>query len=759
MRQNVRRWGHAASVWLRSRDPGLAATRRAGRACVVASALFALGMRVFHSPAMAYYAAFGCFAMLLFVEFTGPMAQRLRLHLGLAVAWAALVTLGTLAAGVTWVAVTATVVVAFLILLSGVVSSVIASCSTALLLAFVIPVTSPVPYSQLLDRLAGVGLASCGSMLAIRLLWPRASTDPLSAPAISVCKTIAIQLRDETGPSPGDIEEQSATARALNAEQASSAARDLRRAFESTPYRPTGLSTSSRALVRLVDELIWLSAVAADGVLAHEPSSNRRPEARAVHHAAADLLDRSAALLENPLGALEPVREGTRLLRAAMDMLIESRAARPSHHVCTDGADAEERAVLTTLDTSFRAKQLGFATLQVARNTEVTAAAERRGWFERLLGHEPEALGGRVSSARARLSAHLNLRSVWVRNSLRAAVGLGIAVTLAAITNFQHAFWILLGTLSALRSNAVNTGQNALSAVAGTVVGSFVGAALLQLLGHHSTVLWIVLPLAIMAMGMAPTVISFAAGQAAFTVALVVVFSIGQNVDWHLALLRLQDVVLGCGVSLLVAVCLWPRGATATVNRALADAYTACALYLQSVVEHRLGLPDEADQGGHSPTEEERQATAASHRLDDSFRTYLAERGAKPVSLAAMTTLVTGVTRLRLMADALQHLLQRAGETQRNTGSGPARLELVRAAEGVTASYRVLAASIERGSPTVPLDGSAEDLRVVESVYRDLLGSGDTRANVVRIVWTSKYLESAHQLLRSLAAAAGTAGE
>ncbi|MFE5033351.1 FUSC family protein [Streptomyces sp. NPDC056683] len=716
-------------------------------------------MRVFHSPAMAYYAAFGCFSMLLFVEFTGPMAQRLRLHLGLAVAWAALVTLGTLTAGVTWVAVTATVVVAFLILLSGVVSSVIASCSTALLLAFVIPVTSPVPYSQLIDRLAGVGLASCGSMLAIWLLWPRASTDPLSAPAIRVCRTTAVRLRDEAAPSAGDIEEPSAPARALNAEQASSAARDLRRAFDGTPYRRTGLSTSSRALVRLVDELLWLSTVADDKVPAHEPSSNRRPEACAVRRAAADLLDGSAALLENPLGPLEPVQEGTRLLRAAMDTLIESRAAQPPHHVPTGGADAEERAVLATLDASFRAKQLGFATLQVAHNVEVVAAAERRGWLDRLLGREPDALGSPVSSARARLGAHLTVESVWVRNSLRAAVGLGIAVTLADITNLQHAFWILLGTLSALRSNALNTGQNALRAVAGTVVGSIVGAALLQLLGHHSTVLWIVLPLAILVMGAAPTVISFAAGQTAFTVALVVVFSIGQNPDWHLALLRLQDVVLGCGVSLLVAVCLWPRGATAAVGRALAEAYTACAAYLQSVVEHRLGLPDEADKGAPSPTEEEWQAGAASRRLDDAFRTYLAERGAKPVSLAAMTTLVTGVARLRLMADALQHLWQRAGEPRLHTGSGPARRELVHAAESVTASYRVLAASIERRSPTVPLGGPAEDLRLVESVYRDLLGSGDTRANVVRIVWTSKYLESAHQLLPSLAAAAGTAGE
>ncbi|MFF7469633.1 FUSC family protein [Streptomyces sp. NPDC008092] len=759
MRHHVRGRGLSVSAWLRSRDPGLAATRRACRASVVASALFAVSMQVFHSPAMAYYAAFGCFSMLLFVEFTGPMAQRLRLHVGLAVAWAALVTLGTFAAGVTWLGVAATVVVAFLILLSGVVSSVIASSSTALLLAFVIPVTSPVPYSQLIARLAGVGLASCGSMLAIWLLWPRASTDPLSTPAIRVCRSTAVRLRDEAAPPMDDAEAASATALTHNAEQAGAAVRDLRRAFDSTPYRPTGLSTGSRALVRLVDELIWLGAVAADGPPAHEPSSDRRTEACAVLRAVADLLDRSAALLGNPLGAPEPVQEGTRLLRAAMDTLIEGPAAQPPHHVRTDGAEMEERAVLTTLDAAFRAKELGFAALQVAHNVQVAAAAERRGWFERLLGREPDALGGSVSSARARLGAHLTVTSVWVRNSLRAAVGLGIAVTLADITNLQHAFWILLGTLSALRSNALNTGQNALRAVAGTVVGSVVGAALLQLLGHHGTVLWFVLPVAVLAMGVAPTVISFAAGQAAFTVALVVVFSIGQNPDWHIALLRLQDVVLGCAVSLVVSLCLWPRGATAAVNRALAEAYTDCAAHLRSVVEHHLGLPAEAEKDGRSPAEEEWRAAAAARRLDDSFRTYLAERGAKPVSLAAMTTLVTGVARLRLMADALQHLWQRAGETRPDAGSDPARLELVRAAEGVSASYRVLATGIERRSPTVASGDPPEDLRLVESVYRDLLGSGDTRAHVVLIVWTSKYLEAARTLLPSLAAAASTADE
>jgi uncharacterized membrane protein YccC len=160
-------------AWLRGHDPGLAATRRAGRTALVMPALFALCSEVFHSPAMASFAAFGSFAMLLLVEFTGTMVQRLRAHLGLAAAWAVLICLGTLVSHRTWLAVAVTVVVGFLVLFSGVVSSVLAGSATALLLAFVLPVTSPAPLSQLPDRLAGAALAAAATLLAVSLLWPR----------------------------------------------------------------------------------------------------------------------------------------------------------------------------------------------------------------------------------------------------------------------------------------------------------------------------------------------------------------------------------------------------------------------------------------------------------------------------------------------------------------------------------------------------------------------------------------------------------
>jgi len=50
------------------------------------------------------------------------------------------------------------------------------------------------------------------------------------------------------------------------------------------------------------------------------------------------------------------------------------------------------------------------------------------------------------------------------------------------------------------------------------------------------------------------------------------------------------------------------------------------------------------------------RAAAASRRLDDAFRTFLAERGAKRLPLADVAGLVTGVVGLRLEADAVLDL-------------------------------------------------------------------------------------------------------
>ena len=236
---------------------------------------------------------------------------------------------------------------------------------------------------------------------------------------------------------------------------------------------------------------------------------------------------------------------------------------------------------------------------------------------------------GTLSAARERITSYLEPHSVWLHNSLRGAAGLGLAVLVARLTGVQHSFWVVLGALSVLRSNALNTGQDAVRAMLGTVAGFIAGAALLVGIGTNTTLLWFLLPLAILLAGVAPAVISFAGGQAAFTLTLVILFNIIQPTGWRVGLVRIEDVAIGVGVSLVVGVLFWPRGAAAALRQALAQAYADGAGYLASTVRFGMSRGDPGTPALPAPAGDAARAAAASRRLDDAFRTYLAERGAE----------------------------------------------------------------------------------------------------------------------------------
>ena len=199
---------------------------------------------------------------------------------------------------------------------------------------------------------------------------------------------------------------------------------------------------------------------------------------------------------------------------------------------------------------------------------------------------------GTLSAARERITSYLEPHSVWLHNSLRGAAGLGLAVLAARLTGVQHAFWVVLGALSVLRSNALNTGQDAVRAMLGTAAGFIVGAALLAGIGTNTTLLWFLLPLAVFLAGVAPACISFAGGQAAFTLTVVILFNILQPAGWRVGLVRIEDVALGVGVSLVVGVLFWPRGAAPALRQALAQAYAAGAGYLASTVRSGMSRRD-----------------------------------------------------------------------------------------------------------------------------------------------------------------------
>ena len=92
---------------------------------------------------------------------------------------------------------------------------------------------------------------------------------------------------------------------------------------------------------------------------------------------------------------------------------------------------------------------------------------------------------------------------------------------------------------------------------------------------------------------------------------------------------------------------------------------------------------------------------AAARRLDDTFRGYLAERGAKPVPLAEMTTLVTGVAGLRLAADAVLDLWQRDDGSPAGDRAA-ARHELLRSQRARRAAGTTISRPSLAGARAVP---------------------------------------------------------
>ena len=314
---------------------------------------------------------------------------------------------------------------------------------------------------------------------------------------------------------------------------------------------------------------------------------------------------------------------------------------------------------------------------------------------------------------------------------------------------------MVFGTLSVLRSSALSTGEDAVRAVLGTVAGFAAGAGLVLLVGTNDTVLWVLLPPAILLAGLAPAVVSFAAGQAAFTLLLLILFNILAPAGWEIGLVRIQDVVLGSAVSLAVGLLLWPRGATAELGRALAQAYADSADYLAGAVRYGVSRCDALEHRVPAPEGEATRAAAAGRRLDDTFRTYLAERGAKPVPLAEVTGLITGVVGLRLAGDAVLDLWRNddPGDGDRSE----ARRELVASTARMSGWYHGLAAGLT-GRAAVPdpqPDDEQASRRLLDTVDHDLRAEdGRVTSTAVRVVWTGDHIDSARRLEETLAAPA-----
>jgi uncharacterized membrane protein YccC len=656
-------------------DPGLTSLKSAARAAIVMPAVFAIADQLIAEPQAALFAAFGSFAMLVLASFTGPTRDRFIAYLSLGVAGAVLVPLGTAFSGNAWLAAGAMAVVGFAILFSGVINGYFSAGGTAAVLVFVLSVSVPAPAAAIPWRLAGWGLAATAGILAVMFLWPPRERATLRADTARVCVILADLADSMCGNRPAE------PARLKAAQQAVD---ELRGRLTTTPHRPTGPTRPMAALAGLIDELGWLAqsltmlAGARPGELcADENSAALRAAASVLRACAGELQGRPELSAGGPAGK-PPVVQLDAARETASQVLARRISALPRI--------PDEESLQGLVDRGFRVHAISFTTRQIAAYAwaasplsgprpdgvpspsemaaapgpvagSATALAQTAPPGEDPLSGQPRRrywprwLPGWLGPAEDFTVTHADYRSVWFRNSVRGAAGLAIAVFIAQKTGLQHSFWVVLGTLSVLRSNALGTGRSVLSALAGTAVGILVGAAILIPVSGHDAVLWFVLPVAVLLGAYAPRVISFAAGQAAFTIVVLVLFNIIQPAGWKVGIIRIEDVAVGFAISLGVGLVFWPSGAATLLRQNLAAAYSRTADYVAAMIEQLSGL-----DGGADPGRAELAALVSVHRLDDSFSQFLSERSAQRLDPERVSRVVGGVAKVLRAGQSLAAL-------------------------------------------------------------------------------------------------------
>ena len=673
-------------------------------------AVFAFADKMIQDPQTATFAAFGSFAMLVLADFTGSARTRLLAYSALAVTGAAFVVLGTLCSRTPWLGAAAMAAVGFAVLFSGVINGYFAAGGTAALLTFVLPVTIRAPNSAVPARLEGWGLAAAAGICAVLLLWPARGRRRLRAAAGEACRALAALAEAKLADDRGALER-----RARDAQEAVAV---LRRRFVESPHRPTGPTGATAALAALVDELDWFHSFL---IPAGEPASLElcREENAAALRAIVGVLYAAAARLEGrddepDLARLDETKEA---LTQALARRLGDLPAPP-----------DERALVSGLEPAFRIRAMTYSARQIA------------GYAMGSTGASPPELLSALEATEQLAVEHASVRSIWFRNSVRAAAGLAVAVYIAQRTGLQHAFWVVLGTLSVLRSNALATGSSVLRALAGTAVGILVGAGLVIAIGTHEVVLWAVLPVAVLLAAYAPRAVSFAAGQAGFTVVLFVLFNLIQPVGWKVGIVRIEDVAIGFAISLGVGVLFWPRGAATLLRENLAAAYSRGAEYVVAATRQLIGDGDPTSSAVSGQA-----ANGAVHRLDDAFRQYLTERSAKRADMESVAGLVAGATRVRRVGESISAL----GRMTDGAKLGACGHNLDGEVHALRSWYVTFGDSIVNATSVPPPHiRDAEGLRrLVHCVHDAVTGGDESQVRpALMLLWASQHLDNLWRL-------------
>jgi uncharacterized membrane protein YccC len=354
------------------------------------------------------------------------------------------------------------------------------------------------------------------------------------------------------------------------------AVQDLDDRFGGQPFRTMGLTRHDQAMYLLV-AMVNSARVLLDAPRAAKERGEDLATRAGLIDAIAAGLDELARAMTDP--AHLPSAAGLDDARQQLTAALEERVLAQGR----SGVDTREMTDEITAD-----HRLRMAALVVEQMIEVTRIANRSG-VEALAGLPPVP----ERSSRLSVVSHLSLRSPWMRNALRSALGLGLAVWVVQVTGAEKGFWVLLAVISILRFDAVGTRRFALQAIVGTLAGVAAASIVITAAGGAEWVLWATLPVLVFLAAWSAVAISYPVGQAAFSALVLTVMTI---VSWptrlDLGLVRIEDILLGAGVALVVGFLMWPRGAVGYLRKRLAAAITDGSANLAGAITSLVAPPE-----------------------------------------------------------------------------------------------------------------------------------------------------------------------
>jgi uncharacterized membrane protein YccC len=654
----------------------------------------ALALFVLDDRTGAIFTVFGTIGLLVNADFAGSAAQRLGSYLLTGLAGSMVLVLGWATSPTTLMAVVLTVAVAFCLSFVNLLRGPIAVGTPAVLLIYVVAVSVDGTPTNLRSYLVGWWLAVALCTVTALVLLPRNERLDFRTALAATFTAAADGVASTWQAGPG-------VAPSTGLAAFSDAVRDLDARFGGQPFRTMGFTQRDQAtylLVALANSARLLLIDDSTGSAERVPSPARD-----------ELVEALIATLRDVATAMT---DPTHVPSAArLDRARQALASEVEQQVLADSAAGTAAQRITEQITADHT--LRMAALIVEQVVEVARVANAAD-IESLERRPPVP----VRSSSLAVLSHLTLQSPWMRNAMRSALGLGLAVWVVQVTDAQKGFWVLLGVISILRFDAVGTRRFAIQAVVGTVAGVLAATALLAVAGQQEWVLWVALPMLVFLAAWSAVAISYPVGQAAFSALVLVVMSI---VSWPaqllLGLVRIEDVALGAAVAVVVGFLMWPRGAIGYLRRQLATALLDGSAYLAAAIGSLVTAP--------SPGSLEacrRRAIASAELAGETYDLSLMQRGPaedmRPWTRATVTCFVL-ISAARVIAELR--------ETAGAVGSHPelvVALDASRAAS--TAVWADAAATIdpavgppERGRAVEPdLPGavpitSAEDARAL----------------------------------------------